>query len=331
MKYYTTTGDRFTLSVWLRKNIQRQRVFTVEVANLAFVIKVFVLAVVQGIGEFLPISSSGHLLVLSRFFELPEAFTLSILLHAGTLASVVCFFSAKIMEVFRFRRRAILLVCVGSIPTVIIAAIILKFFGFLEESMTTTGVGFLLTACLLLFVLRSRCLSDYEEYYVKYASDENDAPHIEAKTIETTSIKDAIIIGIAQGIAALPGLSRSGSTISAAVARNLSREWAAEFSFLLSIPVIAGAVLLELLKVVKEAGETSLTDVFFSDPTMLVYLGGAVVSFIVGWISLKVLMSMLKDGKLHYFAYWLILAGVGTLAWSATIHWSEIASIFSQN
>ncbi len=300
-----------------------------EVANLAFVIKVFVLAVVQGVGEFLPISSSGHLLVLSRFFELPEAFTLSILLHAGTLASIVCFFFSKIVEVFRFRRRAILLVCVGSIPTVIIAAVILKCFGFLEESMTATGVGFLLTACLLLFILRNRCLTDYEEYYVKYAIAEDDAPRLEAKTIETTSFKDAIIIGIAQGIAAIPGLSRSGTTISAAVARNFSREWAAEFSFLLSIPVIAGAVLLELLKVVEEAGETSLTDVFLSDPTMLAYLGGAVVSFIVGWISLRILMSMLKDGKLHYFAYWLIIVGFGTLAWSASIHWGEITSFFS--
>jgi len=300
----------------------------VEIAvNLALFFKVLILAILQGIGEFLPISSSGHLLVLSRFFELPDAFTLSILLHAGTLASVVCFFFDKIVEVFRFRRRAVLLVCVGSIPTVIIAAIIMKCFGFLEQSLTTTGIGFLLTAFLLLFVLRNRCPSDYEEYYLKYASGNDDDPIPETKTIETTTFKDAVIVGIAQGIAALPGLSRSGSTISAAVARNLSREWAAEFSFFLSIPVIAGAVLLEMLKLVKGAGGASLTEVF-SDPTMFVYLGGAVVSFIVGWISLSVLMSMLKNGKLHYFAYWLILVGIGTLAWTATIHWNEIIAFF---
>jgi len=304
----------------------------VEIAvDLALVIKVFILAVVQGIGEFLPISSSGHLLVLSRFFELPDAFTLSILLHAGTLASVVCFFFSKIIEVFRFRRRAIWLVIVGSIPTVIVAAIIMKCFGFLEESLATTGIGFLLTACLLLFILRNRCLSDYEEYYVKYATNEEDASQIDSKTIETTSFTDAIIIGLAQGIAALPGLSRSGSTISAAVARNLSREWAAEFSFFLSIPVIVGAVLLEILNVVESAGDVNMSDVFFKDPTMLVYLGGAVVSFIVGWISLRVLMSLLKSGKLHYFAYWLIFAGLGTLVWSASIHWNEIMAFFQKS
>ncbi|MDO5308828.1 MAG: undecaprenyl-diphosphate phosphatase [Planctomycetia bacterium] len=296
--------------------------------EITMLFKTLLLAVVQGIAEFLPISSSGHLLVLGRLLELPEIFTLSILLHLGTLASVIVFFRRELLDVLLRRQRAILLVIVGSIPTGIIGVIIVKYFDFLEESLLVTGLGFFVTGLLLVTLVRRHCCTEHQLYFdmvERSIEEEEIGMELEApKTIETTSFLDALIVGTAQGISALPGLSRSGSTISAAAGLNFDREWAAEFSFFLSIPVILGGAALEIVKLVKSyqaSGEESLLAMLRSDSMTTVYLIGMLVSFFVGWISLYYLMRLLKSGRLHYFAVWLFFMGVVCLAWN---FWPDI-------
>ena len=304
------------------------------------VFHVVLMAIVQGIAEFLPISSSGHLLVLGRLFTLPDVFTLSILLHAGTLFSVLVFFAKDIVNVIARRPRAIALVVVGTIPTVAVAFAIMHYAKFLESSRLMCGIGFFITAFMLLTILRRYGQrSDHELYFEEVArsSDDDDFEFdvSEPKSIENSTFFDAIIIGFIQGIAALPGISRSGATISTALARRFSREWAAEFSFYLSIPVIAGGACYEMLNVFKSAkaeGESfNLIEFFKNDPNMALYLGGAVVSFIVGWLSLFSLMRLLKAGKLHYFAYWLIVVGVACISWTVYDHWNVVADFWNNN
>ena len=302
--------------------------------DLTTILKVIAMAVVQGIAEFLPISSSGHLLVMGRFFELPEVFTLSILLHFGTLLSVLVYFAKDIGHVLRHSPRTVGLVIVGTIPTVIIGFAILHYAKFLEESLLATGFFFLITAILLLTLMkRYGQRTEHEIYYEEVAAnlgdDDLDIP--ETKTMESTTFMDAIIVGISQGIAALPGLSRSGTTISVALSRHFSRDWAAEFSFFLSIPVIAGGAILEIIKLVKESESGSALAAFTQDPSMAVYAIGAIVSFVVGLLALSSLMRLLKAGRLHYFAYWLLLIGTACVIWTTTEHWDQIVDIWNNN
>lgn len=284
---------------------------------------VLLMAIVQGVAEFLPISSSGHLLLLADLFDLPEPLTLSIMLHAGTLLSVLVYFSKDIWEAIFRKPRVMGLVVVGSIPTAIIGLTVMKFIPWIEESLLVAGLCFIATGVLLLTVLRPRCAAtESERYYARIEREaKDDAPELERggeefKTDETTSWLDAFLVGVSQGLAVLPGLSRSGSTISAGVGLNFDREWAAKFSFLLSIPVIGGGALLEFYKYFREAEGDTFADKFLSDPFFVVYVGGAVASFLVGWLSLAFLMRMLREGKLHYFAWWLFLIGpVAIVCW----------------
>lgn len=304
--------------------------------DLTTVFYVMIMAVVQGVAEFLPISSSGHLLFLGKFLELPEVVTLSILLHAGTLLSVLFYFSREIIQAFTTKLRVAGLVVVGTIPTVIIAFGIMKFAPSLEENLLLAGCLFIVTGILLLTILRRRCqMTDHQIYYEQIQlAEEGSGDEIredEPKTEETTTFLDALLVGIAQGAAALPGLSRSGSTIAAAVGMNFDREWAAKFSFLLSIPVIGGGAFLEILKLLKHAEGETVSEKIFSDPLLVVYFGGAAVSFIVGWLSLAFLMRMLRDGKLHRFAYWLFFVGPLAIAYWCFENWTTVSAFLEEH
>ncbi len=299
--------------------------------DIILIFHVMLMAIVQGIAEFLPISSSGHLIVLGHFFNLEDVFLLSILLHAGTLLSVLVFFYRELVDACVYRPRIIGLVIWGTIPTVVLAFTVQKFLPWIETSLWVTGCGFLATAFLLMTVMRRNSRTFDEEYYEKIAYEEEGLEAPVAKTGETTSWLDAFIVGLVQGIAVIPGLSRSGSTISAGVMRRFSNEWAAEFSFFLSIPVIAGGAALEIIKEVKEVGLENISTLFSVTSAFPIYLGGAFVSFIVGWISLYYLMQMLKAGKLHYFAVWLIFAGLFTLGLCAYENWDQLLQFMTQS
>ena len=265
-------------------------------------VKVFFLALVQGIGEFLPISSSGHLLVLGKMLfgenglDEGEFLTLGILLHAGTLLSILIVFRRDIIKMLCSDWRLIGLLITASIPTAIIGFTIEKYCTSLVENLTVTGFGFLATAALLLFVMRPKgnvTNNDHNE-------------NTEGKSLAALTFTDALIIGLFQGIAVLPGFSRSGFTIASAIWCGAKRRDAAVFSFLLAIPAIGGVALLETVNLIQEPGSTL-------DSRMALWLMAAVFSCLVGIVSLVWLLKWLQAGTLHRFAWWLIPLGVAVL------------------
>ena len=238
------------------------------------VFQTIILAITQGVTEFLPVSSSGHLAVLQILWNLPKtSITFNALLHFGTLGAILAVFWQEIKKIFLSKNwQLIKLIIIGTIPAAI--------FGFffqtkIEQSFMSLkfiGLSFLITA---LFLLST-----------KYSKAQKD----------TISWSDALIIGIAQAAALFPGISRSGFTISAGLLRKLKPEVAYKFSFLLALPVIFGAVILQLPALIQQ-GENS-------------YLLGGIgmlISFFIGIISLKILEKILKRGKYFWFSLYLII------------------------
>ena len=253
-------------------------------------LQVLRLAVVQGITEFLPISSSGHLVVAAsifdQFFEkMDDKLTVNIVLHLGTLAAIVAFYWRRILALLGRDRRVIGLLIVGSIPAAVIGVPMKLWFDDLLESPLLAGCMFLVTGSMLIW--GSRCKAGETDY-------------------RDLSYRRAIVIGLFQAFALLPGISRSGSTIVAGIGAGLKRDEAATFSFLLAIPALGGAGLLEIAKLLKNAGSATPVDALAL---------GLVASFIVGLAALAWLIRWLQKGKLHYFAWWLFVLGPAVIAW----------------
>jgi undecaprenyl-diphosphatase len=261
--------------------------------------QVMLLALIQGVAEFLPISSSGHVCVLASWMgQNLDIATLNIVLHLGSLAAIVVFYFRRVLKLLTEDRRVIGHLIVGTIPAVLIVIafrLVPKLLFEKDplkdalESPLVAGLMLPVTGALLLWSQRiTPGTGDYR----------------------TSSWLNAFLIGCAQAAAILPGLSRSGSTIVAGLGRGLSRESAATFSFLLAIPAILGAGVLELKDVI---GAAKHTGPMTADPTHLAI--GALVAFIVGLASLWVLVRLLERGKLTWFAYYCIAAGLLVLAW----------------
>ena len=257
-------------------------------------LKVFFLAVFQGIAEFLPISSSGHLAVLGKLFNIdPESnFLLAIVLHMGTLLAIIIFYFKKIIDiVFKWQWDIISRLIVATIPVGIIGIVIKKFTNaeaFFDNLFLVSGC-FLVTAILLLIVKKqSQSSSKYE--------------------LKNLPFKNVLFTGIMQGIAILPGISRSGSTIFGGLKSGLSSRDSAEFSFLMGAAAIAGASLLEIMDCFQNSSE-----LIFDSATFINLITGFIVSGVVGYFSLKLLLKILNKGKLEYFSYYLFFAAAATL------------------
>jgi len=264
---------------------------------------VVVMAIAQGIAEFLPISSSGHLLVLGNWFgfDAESNMFLNVILHAGTLAAILVFYFKRLLSIIvePARRRLIALVIVGSIPAGIIG-VGLKASGLDEvifSSPWVAAAGFVVTATMLLLV--------FGKPWQKAAA--GDSP--DAVAVENMRFKQALLVGIAQGLAITPGISRSGSTISVGVLSKLRKADAAEFSFLLAIPAIGGAVFLEMIKVLRggtEAGGTISAGIL---------IFGFAVSAAVSFASLKLLVQLIRKDLFSKFSYYLYGVGVLVIIW----------------
>jgi len=252
---------------------------------------ILVLAVVQGIAEFLPISSSGHVVVVAELLSPGDTkgFDVSdvnIVLHVGTLLSILLFYWQRVLWLVTEDRRTIGLLIVGTIPAVAIGLPVKMFAVGILESPLLAGILLIVTGAILVWVSR-------------HQFGEGDYP--------TLSFSKALLIGSSQAAAILPGLSRSGATISAGLRLGLSPRAAATFSFLLAIPVISGAGVLEVASLVRNHETTS---------TPLGYLLlGAGVAFGVGLASLWWLVRWLERGRLQWFAWWCIPVGVIVIAW----------------
>jgi len=259
-------------------------------------IQILIIAAVQGIGEFLPISSSGHNAVLNHLFDRfgdaladdnAEFVKLNVSLHLGTLLAVALVFRERILALFGKDRRLIPLLAVATLPVATIGLSVFMFFPNIQNCLPLISVCFALTGLLLLYTLR---LPEGE------------------KTTTTMTWKDALIIGLAQGFAVFPGISRLGITLVAGMYCRLHKEEAAVFSFLLSIPAILGFGLLQNIRVMHELPLQSANSI----PSWLLCVGICVSCF-VGVFVLLFFLNWLARGKLWYFAAWVFMMSLMTL------------------
>lgn len=268
------------------------------------------LGILQGIAEFLPISSSGHLQVAQSLFGLNEVPLLfDVFLHIATLLAVCLYFWKKIWNLLKCLgrwiakkpapepnpqdllsgnetagRRTIIAIIVATVFTGVLGIVSSKFIP--DMPVKVVCGGFIITAILLI-------VSAMLEKRASAKVVENAEP-------KGVSLRQSIVIGIMQGFGTLPGISRSGSTIAGALFCGVDRKLAGEFSFIVSIPAILAAFVLEL----KDLGEVSSTI------GIAPVLAGSAAAFAVGYISLTLLMKMIRKGKLQWFAAYLIPVGI---------------------
>jgi undecaprenyl-diphosphatase len=243
-----------------------------------------VLGIVQGLTEFLPVSSSGHLVLVQQLFGISlGTLTFEVVVHVGTLIAVLIALRSDVALIFaglrpgkdpetRSGRRLIWLLVVGTLPAVVVGFLLNDLIESLFSSVTVVGLMLLLTGTFLFFAERAKT---------------------GRRSLEGLHTVDALFIGCGQALAVMPGLSRSGTTISAGLRRGVNGEDAARFSFLLSIPVILGAAVLELPSV----GQDAVLP-------LSVLCMGFLTSAITGYFAITVLKRFVRQGRLRVFAYY---------------------------
>ena len=248
------------------------------------ILKALLSGILQGLTEFLPVSSSGHLALLHKYFGFQEPPLLfDIFLHIGTLLAVIIFFWRDILNVFRKKQRWISLIIAGCIPTAIIGFLFYGTFKDLFGNLRGVGAMLIITG----FWLWIPCLPLFK------------------KKQSGLRLPQALLVGLAQGIAIAPGISRSGATISTSLILGLEKETAVRFSFLLSIPAILGAL---AFKSIKSPGESIL-----AATGVLPILIGMFAAFLVGILCIKLLLAVVKRGKLYYFTPYCIILGIASI------------------
>ncbi len=242
------------------------------------------LGIVQGLTEFLPVSSSGHLVMYQQFLPPPEMELLfDLVLHLGTLLPIIWLYRSDLMRMlaapFKERgalserpgTRLMLLICVGSLPTAIIGLVLQDFFESLFSTPATLAVTFAITG-LLLHATRWAPQGTLDE--------------------KTAGWRLALAIGTVQGLAIAPGISRSGSTIAIALFLGLNRECAARYSFLLSIPAICGAFVLKA------------SDVNWAQTELAPLVAGGLAAGISGYVALTWLLKLVQTGDFSKFRWY---------------------------
>lgn len=273
------------------------------------ILSAIILGAVQGISEFLPISSSGHLVLVPALLGVETGLAFDTILHIGTLVAIFTFFWKDIINLIKgfilsiidltegvdiFKRelhrvpekRFAWLIIVGTIPTGIMGILLKDAIETIFRGTLFVGIFLLVTAAVL------------------YYSERHSSGQITQKDM---SFKQALIVGICQGLAVFPGISRSGSTIASGLCLGLNREYAARYSFLLSIPAVIGAGLIQI------------KDIATLDASLSVLLAGFISSVIFGYLSIKLLMKMIKGWSLDIFAYYCTIIGIITIILSVVL------------
>ncbi len=267
-----------------------------------------IMGLVQGIAEFLPISSSGHLAIAGELLgattDIPEFF--DVLLHLGTLMAVFVFYWTDILDMIHEffagvrdlanrktpvpvppARRMILLLIVATLPLVLVLPV-KDHIERMSGNLYFVALALIMTGCLLFL---------------------SDRVRKGRKNERTASLRDALLVGFAQAVATCPGISRSGTTITAGCLVGMDRKFAVRFSFLMSIPAILGANLLSILDVITEGG------VIWAE--VPIYLVGVAVSAVSGYACLRLLKLIAEKGRFGWFAYY--CWGIGLLTLIATL------------
>lgn len=265
-------------------------------------IEAVILGLVQGLAEFLPISSSGHLALLQQFFGIKEDNVLlfAVLLHVGTLISVFIVYWKDIWELIvelfltikdiftgkglrldeRPVRKLGVMIIVATIPTGLIGILFNDFFDGLYNSIVPIGAGLLVTGCLLVIAERMGTSN---------------------RGIKEMNFRNAIFVGVVQGIAICPGISRSGSTLFGSLLCNLDRTFAVKFVFLISIPSILGSAVMEAPDAI--AAGMNMNDL---GPIIV----GMIVAAVSGLVAIKTMIKVVSNKKLNYFSYYVWLLGI---------------------
>jgi len=277
------------------------------------------LGIVQGLTEFLPVSSSGHLAIFQNLLHVDTGDDLlfDVLLHIGTLLVVLIVFRKDILQLILealgmlrdilvniriwaenrkavsltpYRRiigtnyrKFVALIIVSTIPTGIIGVLGSKLISDASDELIVPGICLIITGILLL-------LSDKAEDKGKIPQD--------------ITYREGVIVGIAQGLATLPGLSRSGTTLFAELQCGFSRTFAVRYSFILSIPAILGAAILELKDLDTSAVSSSMAGI---------YLAGIIAAAVVGYLCIRFMLRVVREKKLRYFAFYCFVAGAAAI------------------
>lgn len=268
-------------------------------------LSVVLMGILQGVAEFLPISSSGHLALFQHFFGMEDfektQLFFTVLLHFGTFLSVCVYYFRDIVDMIREfflgirdlargsqtppppARRMVLLIVVATLPLFAVLPV-KKYIEAATGNVTFVSIALLVTGCILFF---------------------SDRLAKGRKTAKNATVLDALLVGVAQGVGTLPGISRSGMTISAGMLRGYDRSFAVRFSFLMSLPAVFGATILEL----KDAIELGAVH------TELLpgYLLGVLVSFVVGLGAIRLVNALANKGKFGNFAYYCWAVGLVSL------------------
>ena len=258
-------------------------------------LEALILGIIQGLTEYLPVSSSGHLTIGSALFgiEGEENLAFTIVVHVATVFSTLVILWKEIAWIFKglfkFQMNAETRYALNILVSMIPIGIVGVFFKDTVEAIF--GSGLLIVGCMLLLTASLLTFS----YYAKPRQKEN------------ISIRDAFIIGVSQACAVMPGLSRSGTTIATGLLLGNNKAKMAQFSFLMVIPPILGEALLDVVKMMK--GENIAGDI-----PMLSLVIGFLAAFISGCIACKWMINIVKKGKLIYFAIYCAIAGVVTIA-----------------
>jgi len=242
------------------------------------------LGILQGLTEFLPVSSSGHLVLAEWLLNVKQSgVTFEIVVHLGSLIAILVYFRKTLFKLVRSLydskfaqyRKMIGFLAVGTIPAAAAGLLLKDFFESTFDSPRLASLMLLVTGLILL------------------------STRFAPKTKEPLNLKKSFLVGIGQAIAILPGISRSGSTISSALLLGIKSEEAAEFSFLLAIPAVGGAVLLEF------------DNLLALDPALIgQYSCGAVFSFIASLFAVYLVLTSIRRGKFEYFAYYCFAIGL---------------------
>lgn len=244
------------------------------------------LGILQGLTEFLPVSSSGHLVLARRLFgssvESPVA--LDVMLHVGTLLAVLVYFRADLLRLLlslgggdSTDRRQVGLLALATLPIVVVGLLFAQQVENAFSSPAVVGLCLLITACMLAWAARLPAGS---------------------RGADTMRPLDALVIGALQAVAVLPGISRAGATVTAGLGRGLDRDLAARFAFLLSIPAILGAVVFKLDELVN-----------LLDTNFMPVLAGVTASAVTGWLAIAIMMRAIRRGRLLPFALYCMIAG----------------------